>query len=48
MSTDRTKIVIAALGAAFAVSVGVQAPHLIPALTLGLAAWIAVCTFLKL
>lgn len=45
---DRTKTAVAALVAAFVVSTAVQAPAYIPALTLGLAAFVAASAFLKL
>ncbi|MER7309819.1 hypothetical protein [Streptomyces griseoluteus] len=44
----RSKLAVAALGTAFAVSVAIQAPHLVVPLTFGLTFWIAACAFLKL
>nr|WP_192964198.1 hypothetical protein [Streptomyces natalensis] len=48
MSADRTRIAVAAIGAVVAASIAVQAPALIPALTLGLVVWGALYMFLKL
>lgn len=48
MSDDRTKAAVAALGSALTVSTAVQAPALIPALTLGVGVWMAACAFLRL
>jgi hypothetical protein len=48
MSTDRTKIAVAALGTGLALSIAVQAPALLPALTFGLAVWMVASVFLKL
>ena len=47
-SPDRTALAVAALGAALVVVIAVQAPALVPALTLGLAAWVALYHFLRL
>ncbi|MET8645925.1 hypothetical protein [Streptomyces sp. NPDC004675] len=46
--TDRTALAVAAFGSAFAVTVAVQAPALVPALGVGLAAWGALYLFLRL
>jgi uncharacterized membrane protein YesL len=45
---DRTRLVTAAIGAGFVVLVCVEHPALIPALTVGLAAWMALYALLKL
>ncbi|WP_331718310.1 hypothetical protein [Streptomyces sp. NBC_00134] len=45
---DRTALAVAAIGAACAVIVAVQAPALIPALGVGLAVWGALYLFLRL
>ncbi|MEU8995355.1 hypothetical protein AB0952_03715 [Streptomyces caniferus] len=44
----RTKLAVAALGTAFAVSVAIQVPQLVVPLTFGLTVWLAACAFLKL
>ncbi|WP_187285460.1 hypothetical protein [Streptomyces sp. OR43] len=48
MSTDRTTIATAAMGATIAGLIAVSHPALIPALTLALAAFGALYVFLKL
>ncbi|MET7843678.1 MULTISPECIES: hypothetical protein [unclassified Streptomyces] len=48
MTDDRTKLVLAAMGAAMLVMVAVQAPSLIGPLTLGLAGLVALTSLLKL
>ncbi|WP_161990415.1 hypothetical protein [Streptomyces alboflavus] len=45
---DRTALAVALLGSGFFVAVAVQAPALVPALTLGLAAWGMLYLFLRL
>ncbi|MEU9951346.1 hypothetical protein [Streptomyces sp. NPDC047939] len=48
MPTDRTTIVTALMGATIAGLVAVSHPALIPAMTLALAAFVALLMFLKL
>ena len=48
MPTDRTTIATALMGAAIAGLIAVAHPTLIPALTLALAAFVALLAFLKL
>jgi hypothetical protein len=47
-SPDRSAIATAAIGSALACVVAYAHPALIPALTVGLAAWVALYAFLKL
>jgi len=47
-SPDRSAIATAAIGSALAGFVADAHPALIPALTIGLAAWVALYAFLKL
>lgn len=47
-STDRAAIATAAIGSALVSVVAYSHPALIPALTVGLAAWLAFYAFLKL
>ncbi|MFJ4988804.1 hypothetical protein ACIP9H_34010 [Streptomyces sp. NPDC088732] len=48
MSNDRNTTAIAVLVAVFAVALAVARPHLIPALGVGLAAFMAAMAYLKL
>ncbi|MFI9780400.1 hypothetical protein ACIHCV_37925 [Streptomyces sp. NPDC051956] len=48
MTHDRTKLVLAAMGATMLVMVAVQAPSLIAPLTLGLGGLVALAALLKL
>ncbi|MFF3367186.1 hypothetical protein [Streptomyces misionensis] len=47
-SNERTPIAIAVMGAAFAAYLAISNPALIPAITLGVAAFVALLAFLKL
>ncbi|MFF3691702.1 hypothetical protein [Streptomyces sp. NPDC002187] len=47
-SNERTPIAIAVMGAAFAAYLAVSNPSLIPAITLAVAAFVALLAFLKL
>ncbi|MFE4777833.1 hypothetical protein [Streptomyces sp. NPDC056713] len=48
MSSERTKIAVAVMGAGLVASIAMQNPSVVPALTLALAAFLAALTFLKL
>ncbi|MFC9595724.1 hypothetical protein ACFTUC_38755 [Streptomyces sp. NPDC056944] len=48
MPADRDRTAIALVGAAVAGIIAVLRPELIPALTLALAAWVALALYLKL
>ncbi|MGW1395658.1 hypothetical protein ACWD6Q_28805 [Streptomyces nigra] len=47
-SNERTSIAIAVMGAAFAGYLAMTSPSLIPAITLAVAAFVALLAFLKL
>ncbi|MEW2553658.1 hypothetical protein AB0957_18225 [Streptomyces zhihengii] len=47
-SNERTTIAIAVMGAAFAAYLAVSSPALVPAITLAVAAFVALLAFLKL
>ncbi|MEV0928561.1 hypothetical protein AB0I99_26190 [Streptomyces spongiicola] len=48
MNDERTRTMLALLGALFAGMVGVSRPALVPALTLAAGVWLAAAAFLKL